>query len=210
MPNYYVLLLGLSKRVHSIYMLRLFNDPIAMCLFYASLVLFFSNNLVARRMNPVLYSCALSIKMNILLFFPALGILWVKAFGISRTIGFGVTVFACQVLLGLPFLFEDAPSYLSRSFDFGRKFLYQWTVNWKFVSPELFLTREFAISLLLCHIATLLLFAHSVWLRSDGGLVRFIAKALTVTRSRQSKVANLSIPGLINRVLFFPDADVPS
>ena len=196
-----MLLLGLSKRVHSIYMLRLFNDPIAMCLFYASLVLFFSNNLIVRRLSPVLYSCALSIKMNILLFFPALGILWVKSFGISRTIGFVVTVLACQILLALPFLFEDAPSYVGRSFDFGRKFLYQWTVNWKFISPELFLSSEFAISLLFCHIATLLLFAHSVWLRSEGGLFRFIAKALTLSSrdSGRSKVPNLSIPGLINR-----------
>jgi alpha-1,3-mannosyltransferase len=35
--------------------------------------------------------------------------------------------------------------------------MYQWTVNWRFISEDLFLDRRFASSLLCLHIATLAL-----------------------------------------------------
>ena len=58
-----------SKRVHSIFVLRLFNDPIAMTLLYASLN-FFSDDFWT--LGSVFFSLAVSVKMNILLFAPAL------------------------------------------------------------------------------------------------------------------------------------------
>jgi len=55
-------------------------------------------------------------------------------------------------------------SYISRSFDLGRVFLFEWTVNWKFLPEEIFLNRWFHLSLLLAHIVVLLAFVPS-WLR---------------------------------------------
>jgi alpha-1,3-mannosyltransferase len=61
----------MSKRLHSIYVLRLFNDPIAMgVMTMATLALCKRQFTLAN----ILFSLALSIKMNILLFLPAVRI----------------------------------------------------------------------------------------------------------------------------------------
>lgn len=60
-------LLCLSKRVHSIFLLRLFNDGVAMLLAYCA-----TAALVMRwpTASLVLFSAAVSVKMNVLLFAP--------------------------------------------------------------------------------------------------------------------------------------------
>lgn len=55
-----------------------------------------------------------------------------------------------------------------RAFDFRRVFLYEWTVNWRFVKEELFLSRQFAIGLLVVHGTLLLFFATTRWLKPLG------------------------------------------
>lgn len=68
-----------------------------------------------------------------------------------------------QVLIGYPFLAVNARSYFSRAFEFTRQFLYKWTVNWRFVSEETFLSKRFALSLLLAHACLLVLFLSTRW-----------------------------------------------
>lgn len=70
-----------------------------------------------------------------------------------------------QVVLGLPFLLENPIGYLSRSFDLGRQFLFQWTVNWRFLPETIFLHRAFHLALLAAHLSLLLLFALCRWHR---------------------------------------------
>lgn len=70
-----------------------------------------------------------------------------------------------QVVLGLPFLLENPIGYLSRSFDLGRQFLFQWTVNWRFLPEAIFLHRAFHLALLAAHLTLLLLFALCRWHR---------------------------------------------
>jgi len=74
------------------------------------------------------------------------------------------------VLLGLPFLLENAFSYITMAFNLGRQFLFQWTVNWRFLPEWLFLNRYFHISLLVCHLTILLLFYLFKWRRKSETL----------------------------------------
>ena len=64
-----MLLLCLSKRVKSIYYLRLFNESVLMLPLYLSILLFTYQQWL---WGIVVLSFALSIKMNVLLFFPGL------------------------------------------------------------------------------------------------------------------------------------------
>ena len=68
-------MLCLSKRLHSIYLLRLFNDGPAMLLAYGATAL-----LVAQRWVPaiVAFSAAVSIKMNVLLMAPSVLLIVLK------------------------------------------------------------------------------------------------------------------------------------
>ena len=81
LPPYALVFMSLtSYRVHSIYVLRLFNDPVAMLLLYAAVNLFASGRWSA---GSVLYSLAVSVKMNILLFAPALFLAYLATRGVD-------------------------------------------------------------------------------------------------------------------------------
>jgi alpha-1,3-mannosyltransferase len=54
-------------------------------------------------------------------------------------------------------------AYVFRSFQLNRQFLYQWTVNWRFVPATLFLSSQFSYTLLAVHASLLLLFASTRW-----------------------------------------------
>ncbi|XP_042483672.1 dol-P-Man:Man(5)GlcNAc(2)-PP-Dol alpha-1,3-mannosyltransferase [Macadamia integrifolia] len=76
-------LLCLSKRVHSIFVLRLFNDCFAMTFLHAALAL-----LLYQRwdLGLIIFSVAVSIKMNVLLYAPPLLVLMLKAMTIKGVI----------------------------------------------------------------------------------------------------------------------------
>lgn len=52
---------------------------------------------------------------------------------------------------------------MGRAFQLGRQFFYKWTVNWRFVPEEMFLSSTFSNGLLAAHASLLLLFASSRW-----------------------------------------------
>ena len=81
LPPYALVFMSLtSYRVHSIYVLRLFNDPVAMLLLYVAVNLFASGRWSA---GSVFYSLAVSVKMNILLFAPALFLAYLATRGVG-------------------------------------------------------------------------------------------------------------------------------
>ena len=90
-----------------------------------------------------------------------------------KEIGIGTAAaLVLQLTIGVPFLLHQPTSYITKAFEFSRKFLYQWSVNWRFVPKSIFLSNSFATALLVSHLGLLLLFSHCKWCRSAGGLFK--------------------------------------
>eukprot|EP01103_Thecamoeba_quadrilineata_P014516 TRINITY_DN4345_c0_g2_i1.p1 TRINITY_DN4345_c0_g2~~TRINITY_DN4345_c0_g2_i1.p1 ORF type:complete len:422 (+),score=25.32 TRINITY_DN4345_c0_g2_i1:26-1291(+) len=170
-PPWVLLLLCLSKRIHSIFVLRLFNDCFAMLFMY--LCIYFMTRYYWWT-ACAFYSLALSIKMNVLLFAPALGLIMVKVLGWRRTIP---RLFLCamiQVCVATPFLEVNPVSYFHKSFEFGRAFMFKWSVNWQFLGEEIFLSKWFSGTLLVLHLVALFLFANWRWNIAERGLINVV------------------------------------
>lgn len=165
-PLAYVIMCLTSHRIHSIFVLRLFNDPIAMLLLYASILCII---LKFWRVACIAFSTAVAIKMNVILFAPGLFIILLLSHGWMNTFKY---IFLCaivQIILGAPFLLTFPRAYLHMSFDLGRQFFYKWTVNWKCVPEEVFLNKGFQLTLLALHVVVLLAFLNKS-LQNLGGL----------------------------------------
>lgn len=163
-------LLFLSRRVVSLFVLRLFNDGVQMLLMYAAVSLLVSNKW---SLGCLVYSLSVSIKMNGLLFAPGIAVLLCQARGIGgavrRILGICLTT---QLLLGAPFLLHAPKSYLFRAFELTREFLYKWSVNGAFLEESLFLDKRLAVVLLAFHLSILLVFGQMRWTaQSTGGLM---------------------------------------
>ncbi|KAJ8357444.1 hypothetical protein SKAU_G00202380 [Synaphobranchus kaupii] len=160
-----------SYRIHSIFVLRLFNDPVAMVLLFGAVNLFLDGRWM---LGCGLYSLAVSVKMNVLLFAPGLLFILLWEFGLLKTLPKLGLCAAIQLLLGLPFLLENPVGYVSQAFDLGRQFLFKWTVNWRFLPEEVFLCRYFHLALLGAHLLTLLLFTFRRWKRPGESIMALL------------------------------------
>ncbi|KAL4067824.1 mannosyltransferase [Scleroderma citrinum] len=183
--NWILLFLPLSKRLHSIFVLRLFNDCWGV-VFAQVAILAFQGAL--DDIGILFYSLALSVKMSALLYLPGLLVILFKRHGLMGTVRHMINLAAIQILLARPFLGENTRSYLWNAFDFSRVFLYKWTVNWRFVDEEIFLSPTWAKSLLLGHVTLLVAFGLYRWCRSDGGALAVIYRGLR----QPSRLATLS------------------
>ncbi|XP_015582523.2 dol-P-Man:Man(5)GlcNAc(2)-PP-Dol alpha-1,3-mannosyltransferase [Ricinus communis] len=191
LPWWALILLCLSKRVHSIFVLRLFNDCFAMTLLHAALAL-----LIYQRwyIGLIFFSGAVSIKMNVLLYAPSLLLLMLKAMDITGVILALAGAALVQILLGFPFLVSYPIAYISRAFNLGRVFIHFWSVNFKFVPEHVFVSKQFAVSLLIAHLGLLAAFAHYKWCKLEGGLFNFLhsriwrSSALTSISSSPIKI----------------------
>ncbi len=154
-PNWAIALICLSKRVHSIYMLRCFNDGIAMLLLFLSIMYFIRDKW---KMGSLVFSLAVSVKMNILLFAPGLLLLMLRRLALRGTIVCLSICASLQVLLALPFLLTYPYSYLKGAFDFGRVFTYVWTVNFKFLPEDIFVSKTLGKGLLVLQLLLLAVF----------------------------------------------------
>ena len=160
LPPIAVLPLILSKRIHSIFLLRMFNDPIAILFVY--LALFLAVN--ARwKLSALMLSLGLGIKMNVLLFVPGIAAAAFVFTGLSGVMSYLSIIALVQVLISLPFTLHNMRAYLTHAFDFSRAFLYVWTVNWRFVPEQTFLSQPFAKGLLALHLLLLTLFGLFSW-----------------------------------------------
>ncbi|KAK6531533.1 dolichyl-P-Man:Man(5)GlcNAc(2)-PP-dolichol alpha-1,3-mannosyltransferase [Arthrobotrys megalospora] len=184
-PPWIMCLLVLSKRLHSIYLLRFFNDCFSTLLVFASALLVQNRQYT---LSAVFYSLSVGVKMSSLLYLPALGLVFVLSTGSTgKALRLGVLILQVQVLLALPFTASENGSltgYLGRAFEFSRAFLWKWTVNWRFVGEEVFTSSGFKITLLGIHLALLLFFLSTRWLQNvQGGLLQFIRNLVGGTDS---------------------------
>ena len=160
-PPYILVLMSLtSYRVHSIFILRLFNDPVAVLFVYAAINLFMDNRY---SLGSIMFSLGVSVKMNILLYSPAVLIFYLTNLGSLATLGQLSICAGIQLLLGAPFLWHAPAQYIIGAFNLGRVFLYEWTVNFRFLPEEIFVSRIFHLSLLLAHVGVLIFCARNWW-----------------------------------------------
>lgn len=193
-PWWALSLLSLSKRVHSIFVLRLFNDCFATTLLHAALV-----SIICQKwhLGLVIFSGAVSVKMNVLLYAPPLLLLMVKAMDIVGVISALAGAALVQILIGLPFILSHPASYISKAFNLGRVFIHFWSVNFKFVPEDIFVSKAFALSLLVAHLSLLLVFAHYRWCRHEGGLFAVVRSKIIQLKLRVSQ----RNPSSTNKVL---------
>lgn len=183
-----------SYRIHSIYVLRLFNDPVAIMFAYAS---FYALLRKRHYVSSILFSFAIAIKMNILLFAPAYALVFYEDLGLVRSLKNATVAALTQLALALPFLITNPIGYYHRAFNFGRIFLHQWTVNWKFLDEDTFTSPNFFKILISAHLILLFLVFWNRWLnvllfkrytfhgrRDDPVLTLFIANFIGVACSR--------------------------
>ncbi|KAI5455369.1 dolichyl-P-Man:Man(5)GlcNAc(2)-PP-dolichol alpha-1,3-mannosyltransferase [Naganishia albida] len=176
----FLLLLPLSKRLHSIYMLRLFNDPLAMLSFYAAVICMHKRQWYV---GAAVYSLALGIKMNILLFLPGLLVLLFQYKGPVGTILALSIILSIQLLLPAPFFLASrasAAQYFSSAFDLGREFTFKWSVNWRWLGEPRFASDELKWGLLGSHLLALLVFAGFKWSAPvPGGTLTVLDRGLS-------------------------------
>merc|ERR1712178_339506 len=164
-PWQIILMFLASHRIHSIFVLRLFNDPIAMIFLYSCILAMMNDKF---GLSSVFFACALNVKMNILLFAPGFAFIFWRKFGLIKSAFYAVLFGVTCVLIGYPFLVENWLSYFNAAFNFSRQFEFKWTVNWRFLSEEMFLNRQFHAVLLGLHVFGLVYLFLKKWMVLNG------------------------------------------
>jgi alpha-1,3-mannosyltransferase len=155
-------MLVLSKRLHSIFVLRCFNDGFAALYLWLAI---FCLQRRAWRAGALMYTLGLGVKMSLLLVLPAVGVVLFLGAGLATSLQLAAMMGLVQVLLAVPFLKANPWGYLARAFELSRQFFFKWTVNWRFVGEEVFLSKGFSLALLGLHVVLLAGFITTRWLK---------------------------------------------
>ncbi|KAK6335401.1 dolichyl-P-Man:Man(5)GlcNAc(2)-PP-dolichol alpha-1,3-mannosyltransferase [Orbilia brochopaga] len=178
-PPWIMVLLVLSKRLHSIYLLRFFNDCFSTLLIFGAMYMLQKWQYT---LSAVLCSLSIGVKMSSLLYLPAFGLIYVLCTDTAKALRMAMLMVQIQVVLAIPFVVGEGGSligYVSRAFELSRAFLWQWTVNWRFVGEEVFSSAAFKYALLAAHAALLLFFLATRWIRpAQRNLIEFIQSPL--------------------------------
>lgn len=176
LPPWALVLISASKRIHSIWLLRLFNDGPATAIAACGIVALLSHR---PRLAVAILSAGVSIKMHVLLLAPPVLIILLQEESVS-TIGQSVAAgILLQLAVAAPFLLNAPRQYLSRAFELSRVFLPKWSVNLKFLPPSAFSSPWLAAALLCAHVGLLLAFASKRWVQQPGGLTALVNSCLT-------------------------------
>ena len=90
-----------------------------------------------------------------------------------------ILIFSPKLVLGAPFLLSNPIAYLKGAFNLGRVFLFEWTVNWRFLSEEVFVHPAFHITLLVLHLAVLAVFAQP-WFRCLKAFAKLLPTGVNI------------------------------
>ncbi|KAJ5049425.1 dolichyl-P-Man:Man(5)GlcNAc(2)-PP-dolichol alpha-1,3-mannosyltransferase [Penicillium rubens] len=93
-PPYLFPLLALSKRLHSIFVLRMFNDGVATFAMWLAIYLCLRRRWTA---GIAVWSFGVAIKMTLVLLVPAIAVITLLSLGLARSISLGVMAVLIQV-----------------------------------------------------------------------------------------------------------------
>ncbi|AAS54192.2 AGL299Cp [Eremothecium gossypii ATCC 10895] len=214
LPPWCIVLACLSKRLHSVYVLRLFNDGWTTLMMVVAVFLLLLAARHPRLCLPaaLVYSAAVSIKMNALLYLPGVLVaLFLLTRGHLLALALcGAVAVAWQVLVAADFLSTHPAEYFATAFDFRRQFMYRWSVNWQLVGEQVFSHPTFHRCLLLSHIAILMLFFFTRyaaprqpnWFRTAAAALRHPATAVLAASPPRAHVAYVLLVSNFIGVLF--------
>lgn len=113
-PPYIFPLLILSKRLHSIFLLRLFNDGFAVFFLFLAIYCYQRR---AWTIGTIAYSVGLAVKMSLLLALPAVGVVLWQGMGRDRALKQAVLIVQMQVSIRRPphhnLFTDECRSYLA-------------------------------------------------------------------------------------------------
>lgn len=93
-PPYVFPLLVLSKRLHSVFVLRLFNDGVAALAMWGAILLFMNRKWTA---GVIVWSSGVAVKMTLLLLAPAIAAVTVLSLGLVSSLWLGILAVLVQV-----------------------------------------------------------------------------------------------------------------
>ena len=180
-------------------MLRCFNDCFAVLFLWLAI---FCLQRRSWQLGALFYTWGLGTKMSLLLVLPAMGIVLLLGSGFSTSIQLAAMMVLVQVLIAVPFLAHNPWGYMGKAFELSRQFFFKWTVNWRFVGEEAFLSKRFSLVLLGLHGAVLAAFITQRWLKparkSLAGLVApLLSGRSPFTEQQQQAVARDITPQYI-------------
>jgi alpha-1,3-mannosyltransferase len=100
------------------------------------------------------------------------------------------------VAYGYPFR-KQAPSYFAKAFELTRQFLYKWTVNWRFIDEETFLSKKFSLGLLTAHAGLLIWFAYTRWIKPAQRSPRNFIKLIGEESPETDRISRRVTPNFI-------------
>ena len=214
-PLWPLMLLLASRRLVSVYVLRMFNDGFTTGLMVVTTLFLqviagyrdiMSPNMAmaATAVAADVYSTAIAVKMNALLYLPGVVVVvyYLNGENLARTAAVMAVIPAVQ--WGTAWRFVMAPvdnaadveylrwTYFRQAFQFDRKFLYQWTVNWRFVPQEVFESGYFTTGLMVMLVVVMVWFG---WTRFAAPFVAGKLSARVVTDGVMYPFTSTVAPG---------------
>lgn len=137
--------------------------------------------------------------MSLLLALPAVGIVLFFGRGFGPSLRLAWIMAQVQLAIAVPFLSKNPKGYLGRAFELSRQFKFEWTVNWRMLGEELFLSKSFALLLLAFHATVLLIFITARWIqpadRPLSALIPSILKGRSpFTQPEELRIAHYVTP----------------